>query len=76
MCSLRKGVPGAKENRHRRRPPLRHESTEESFHRAEEEDDGAHEDGETSSRGRSRQSFFSYAPLRLPDGREAPFDFR
>lgn len=76
LCSLRKGVPGAKENRHRRWSSLRHESPEESVHRAKEEDDGAHEDGETSSGGRTRQSFFSYVALRLSDGREAPFDFR
>lgn len=76
LCSLRKGVPGAQKNWNRCRQTLRHESLEESVHRPEKEDDRAHQDGETSSGGRSGQSFFSYIALCLSNGRKVTSDFR
>lgn len=66
-ASLWQSLPGAKEDRHRRWQTLRHESLEEGCHRAEEKNDRAYEDGETSPGGRQGQSLPGDFALRISD---------
>jgi len=46
-CSVWEGVPGPQVERLRPEQAVRHEGAEEGLHRAEDQDHGAHQDGET-----------------------------
>lgn len=70
-CSLWQSVPGEEAGRQGQRPPVRHEGAEEGDHRAEKEDDGAHEDGAAGAGGGARQSVSGHVALRLPNGCQA-----
>lgn len=65
--SVRQGVPGAQEGRRGRQQTVRHEGAEEGDHRAEEEDDGTHQDRTAGVGGCQTVALPRHSALRLPD---------